>query len=200
MYTSKHAKYNTQNIISKFLVHRFTAALQTLILRHAHGRILDIGSGEGMVLGGISEKLQPATNQIVISDLDYKEVIDAQRNIHTSSPVVSNIKQLPFENDTFDLVICTEVLEHIDDYGAAMREIARVSKNVFIISVPREPLWRFLNMVRLSYLRDWGNTPGHLNHWSKRAISTEIAKYARVLDVISVLPWTIVVGTINRDS
>ena len=37
-----------------------------------------------------------------------------------------------------------------------------------LVSVPREPLWRGLNMARGAYLKDLGNTPGHVNHWSKR--------------------------------
>ena len=39
-----------------------------------------------------------------------------------------------------------------------------------LVSVPREPLWRGLNMARGAYMRDLGNTPGHVNHWSKRAL------------------------------
>ncbi len=38
-----------------------------------------------------------------------------------------------------------------------------------LVSVPREPLWRALNMARGAYWRELGNTPGHLNHWSRRS-------------------------------
>ena len=52
---------------------------------------------------------------------------------------------------------------------ATVAEMARVAQRWLLVSVPREPLWRGLNMARGAYLRELGNTPGHVNHWSKRA-------------------------------
>ena len=49
-------------------------------------------------------------------------------------------------------------------------EMARVAKRWILVSVPREPLWRGLNIARGAYWKDLGNTPGHLNHWSKRVV------------------------------
>ncbi len=65
-----------------------------------------------------------------------------------------------------------EVLEHVPDPAAVLAEMFRVASRWVLVSVPREPLWRGLNMARGSYLRDFGNTPGHLNHWSKRSFAT----------------------------
>ena len=53
---------------------------------------------------------------------------------------------------------------------ATLAEMARVARRHLLVSVPREPLWRGLNMARGAYLRDLGNTPGHVNHWSKRGV------------------------------
>ena len=61
-----------------------------------------------------------------------------------------------------------EVLEHVPDPERTVSEMARVAKRWVLVSVPREPLWRGLNMARGAYIKDLGNTPGHINHWSKR--------------------------------
>ena len=69
------------------------------------------------------------------------------------------------------------------DPEATLAEMARVARRHLLVSVPREPLWRGLNMARGAYLRDLGNTPGHVNHWSKRAFvsdgSTRTARSCR---------------------
>ncbi len=62
-----------------------------------------------------------------------------------------------------------EVLEHVPDPEATVAEMARVADRWLLVSVPREPLWRGLNVARGAYWRTLGNTPGHVNHWSKRS-------------------------------
>ena len=47
--------------------------------------------------------------------------------------------------------------------------MARVARRWLLVSVPHEPLWRALNVARGAYLRELGNTPGHLNHWTRAA-------------------------------
>ena len=59
-----------------------------------------------------------------------------------------------------------------------------------LVSVPREPLWRALNMARGAYLKDLGNTPGHLNHWSKRGFVQLLSRYGNVVEARSPFPWT----------
>jgi hypothetical protein len=68
--------------------------------------------------------------------------------------------------------------------------MARVASRHLLVSVPREPLWRGLNMARGAYLKDLGNTPGHLNHWSKRAFVSLLSKHGTVVEARSPFPWT----------
>jgi hypothetical protein len=56
--------------------------------------------------------------------------------------------------------------------------------------VPREPLWRGLNMARGAYWRSLGNTPGHVNHWSKREFVSLLSGYGAVEEARSPFPWT----------
>ena len=79
--------------------------------------------------------------------------------------------RLPCDDDEFDLATAIEVLEHVPDPEQTVSEMARVARRHLLVSVPREPLWRALNMARGAYLRDLGNTPGHVNHFTKRGFA-----------------------------
>jgi ubiquinone/menaquinone biosynthesis C-methylase UbiE len=95
----------------------------------------------------------------------------------------------PWPDDQFDLVLALEVLEHIDDPGAALAEIARVARRAAIISVPNEPLWRVLNMARGAYLCRFGNTPGHLQHWGASSFRRLVETELEIEDMRRPLPW-----------
>jgi hypothetical protein len=68
--------------------------------------------------------------------------------------------------------------------------MARCTRGHLLVSVPREPLWRMLNVARGAYVRDLGNTPGHLNHWSKRSFTKLLSRYGEVAERRSPFPWT----------
>ena len=91
----------------------------------------------------------------------------------------------------FELAAAIEVLEHVPDPEHTVAEMARVARGGhLLVSVPREPLWRALNMARGAYLRDLGNTPGHVNHWSKRAFVRLLSQHGEVVQARSPFPWT----------
>ncbi|MGD8379445.1 MAG: methyltransferase domain-containing protein [Gammaproteobacteria bacterium] len=95
-------------------------------------------------------------------------------------------------DNSFDCVLLLEVLEHLDDYRQALREIFRVSSRHVIISVPNEPLWRVLNMARGKYWGALGNTPGHVNHWNRHALTALVNEFGVCRQVRTPLPWLMV--------
>ena len=76
------------------------------------------------------------------------------------------------------------------DFQSIVAEMARAAQRWLLVSVPREPLWRGLNMARGAYLRDLGNTPGHVNHWSKRSFVSLLSRHGEVVEARSPFPWT----------
>jgi len=87
-----------------------------------------------------------------------------------------------------------EVLEHLEDPRVALREIQRTAAGYVLLSVPREPVWRAMNLARFAYWRDLGNTPGHLQHWSSGAFVNLVRAFFEILEVRRPLPWTVVLA------
>jgi hypothetical protein len=102
------------------------------------------------------------------------------------------VQELEPDRDAAELVVCCEVLEHLDDPDGALEVLAGLARPWLIVSVPREPLWRALNLARLHYVRELGNTPGHLGHWSKRGFLRVVGRRVEVVEVRDPLPWTMV--------
>lgn len=78
----------------------------------------------------------------------------------------------------------------MDDPGSVLAEMARVTGRSLLVSVPREPLWRLLNLARGAYWRALGNTPGHVNHWSKPQLVTLLSRAGDLVEVRTPFPWT----------
>ena len=187
--TSKHAKYNNRNPISNFLVKYFLNQIVNIVKSIKFDNYLEVGCGDGMVLKKLTPLLQ--NKDVYAIDIDFTEVKDARKNAPFCLISQASAYDLPFKNKSIDLVLCCEVLEHLDKPETALKEIRRVAKKAVIISVPNEPLWRMLNVIRGAYWKDSGNTPGHLNNWKPRQIVNLVNNYLRV-DLIKIpVPWTL---------
>lgn len=134
--------------------------------------------------------LPPEAN-LKASEFDPDLVRLAQQRNPNVRVSQESIYQLNHETASSDLVICLEVLEHLTDPSAALKELARVSRRYVMVSVPREPLWRVLNLFRGKYIRHLGNTPGHIQHWSVWGFCRLVQPSFHVLEVRKPLPWTI---------
>jgi ubiquinone/menaquinone biosynthesis C-methylase UbiE len=185
-------KYGSTNLVVKRLMGGFHAALDELWTRAAPRSILDVGCGEGVLTVEWAERL--GDGRVVGTDLDDPK-LRAEWEKRTRPNLefrVEDATSLSFADDEFDVACAIEVLEHVPDPERTLSEMARVASGHLLVSVPREPLWRTLNMARGAYLRDLGNTPGHVNHWSKRAFTSLLSRYGTVEEARSPFPWTMV--------
>lgn len=189
---SKHAKYTTRNPISRYLVRNFFTKIRGLLSNISFESVLDIGCGEGILLHNVQDHL--VGKNVFAVDIDHLEIETARKNIPSAKLGVASAHDLPFSDAGFDLVICCEVLEHLDNPDLALREIRRVTAKYCILSVPNEPIWRILNICRGAYIADLGNTPGHLNHWSRRSFKQYISDYFQIVKTTTPLPWIGVLG------
>jgi 2-polyprenyl-3-methyl-5-hydroxy-6-metoxy-1,4-benzoquinol methylase len=185
-------KYGSQNPVVKRLMAGFHSSLDELWAKAAPESVLDVGCGEGVLTTAWAERL--GAGRIVGIDLDDPKLRAEweKRSRENLEFRAEEATRLSFEDDEFDLAAAIEVLEHVPNPEATVAEMARVARRHLLVSVPREPLWRGLNMARGAYLRDLGNTPGHVNHWSKRAFVSLLSRYGAVEEARSPFPWTMV--------
>jgi SAM-dependent methyltransferase len=183
-------KYGSSNPVVKRLMGGFHSTLDELWTKAAPSSILDVGCGEGVLTLEWAERL--GDGRIVGIDLEDPKLRAewAKRSRLNLEFRAEEATQLSFSDDEFDLASAIEVLEHVPEPEATLAEMARVARDHLLVSVPREPLWRGLNMARGAYWRDLGNTPGHVNHWSKRGFVSLLSRYGTVEEARSPFPWT----------
>lgn len=184
-------KYNTRNPIAKYLMKGFHTALADLVYMAQPSSIHEIGCGEGYWVihwnkKGIPSRGSDFSKQII--ELARKNAIS--NNLPPTIFEVGNIYEIEREKDGADLIVCCEVLEHLESPEAGLEALQRIVNNHLILSVPREPIWSALNLARGKYISHLGNTPGHIQNWSKASFIRLVRKYFEILEVRSPIPWT----------
>lgn len=153
-------------------------------------KVLDVGCGEGMSLTYVQRTFAPGF--IAGFDLDDSRVKQAKLGDPVGRYFISNAQDVPLPGNSIDLVICLEALEHVGEPRVVLREISRVAREYALFSVPNEPWWRLGNMIRGKYLSMFGNTPGHINHWSLKQFLRLLEDEFEVLHVRQPVLWNFV--------
>lgn len=183
-------KYSTKNPIARKLVQGFSDALSGLVAGLDVQEIHEVGCGEGYWT------LQWKAQGYAARGSDFSSiVIDLARQNAQARGIdvpfkVSDIYDLQPEADAAELVVCCEVMEHLEKPEPALEILTRLARPYLIVSVPREPIWSYMNMARGKYWSSLGNTPGHIQRWSKRSYLDLLKQHVDVLAVRSPLPWT----------
>lgn len=185
------AKYETNNPLARKLVRSFQRAIVDLLSGIDYQSLHEVGCGDGYnmeVLVSIKEA------DCSGSDIEKDALILAKERNPSVAFLEASVYQLPFRDNSFDVVVICEVLEHLEYPIKALLEVKRVTKKYCLLSVPNEPIWRILNIARGAYWKNWGNTPGHINHWSKKQFICLVSQYFKIDKVKNPLPWTLVLS------
>lgn len=184
-------KYGSRNPMVRRIMKGFADSLATLVSKAAPKTIHEVGCGEGFWVFEWTRQGIEARG----SDFSEKVIALARENAQSRrlSPGLfstRSIYDLDAERDGADLIVCCEVLEHLENPQAGLAALQRAAFGQVILSVPREPLWRILNLLRGKYIGRLGNTPGHIQHWSDGQFIDLVSRFFEVVDVKMPIPWT----------
>lgn len=153
-------------------------------------RALEMGCGAGFstqrLIDGLGQRMM-----LEGCDIGDSLVEKARRRNPGTPFAIDSVYSSQYEDKEFDVTFLLEVLEHLEHPDEALREMARITRSWLILSTPREPIWRAMNMARGKYLGSLGNTPGHIQHWSRRSLCKQVSRHFQVMDCRCPLPWTI---------
>lgn len=190
-----YLKHSSRNPVQRWLLLRFHQALAELValsLGERPASVLEVGCGEGFVL----EFLRGRMPHLQLQALDADEVaLSLARGRSGGIPLyLADAAHLPFLDRSFDLVLCLEVLEHLEEPLPALVELARVSRQGVIISVPHQPFFALANLLRGKNLRTLGDDPEHRQRWGGGRFLAFLSQMLQIRRVLYPFPWVLALG------
>ena len=192
--TRRHlAKYTSSNPIHRYTLGRlFDRVAQELELL-APRSVLDLGCGEGFFLREIERRGIRFADYLGIDA--RADALAVARSFHPTRRFAhADLSDGPWPEGSFDLVIASQVLEHLPDPAPFLERVTRLTSRHLLLTVPWEPWFRTMNLLRGRDLRRLGNHPEHVNHWTFGEFGSFVSRYARILRATTVFPFTIVVA------
>lgn len=190
-YSSNYLKHTSKNPIQKFLINNFYNSLVSLAKPLNPISILDAGCGEGFSLAKLSEK---GIGKNLLGIDGSESALKLGRKLFPSLTLTyGNIYSLPYKDNSFDLVVCTEVLEHLEKAEKAFSEVLRATKKYAIFSVPHEPFFMLSNLLRGKDILRFGNNIEHINHWNVFTFKKFIkSNRAQIIKTKLPFPWIMI--------
>lgn len=189
--STNYEKHNTKNPIGRIFLNNFLATVVKTTRPLHIDTVLDVGCGEGFTLARLHKEKIGKT----FEGIEYDQAaVDLGNKLYPTLNIKhGDIYKLPYRNNSFDLVVATEVLEHLENPKKAYRELLRVSRKYVLLSVPNEPFFTIQRIGRLQNIRHLGAHPEHIQHWTIPAF-TKFVKIRGVKIVTRKLPipWTMI--------
>jgi 2-polyprenyl-3-methyl-5-hydroxy-6-metoxy-1,4-benzoquinol methylase len=184
-------KYNSRNPVVKYLMSGFYGGLHELLELSGAKEIHEVGCGEGY----LATLMTGWDRGLKIRASDHSaEIIEIAKRMASENGIPVNFFRKSVydmdETDSAELIVCCEVLEHLEEPERVLKIISGLARPYLLVSVPREPIWRIMNLARGKYLSDLGNTPGHIQHFSRRDFLSMLERNMDIVKVLSPLPWT----------
>lgn len=189
----QHTNYISHNPLFRVLLKNFLNIVRDLLksINAIDKQGLDAGCGEGHMLGYLHD--QGVLGRLTAIDINSEHLSFASKQFPYFDYQIADLCNLPFPNDTFDVVMSTEVFEHLPNPGQAMMEFKRIAKPAayLIISVPFEPFFHWGNLLRGKYWERGGYTPDHRYFWHRHQFRAFLAPFVEI-EVefgIKTFPW-----------
>ncbi len=181
-------KYRNRNPLQRHLIRRFVTSIHSMFVAAGPAtRIVEIGVGEGFLSGYLSEQFPE--KQFTGVDLSAADIERLKAKFPGIETHVAPIEDLSCLSPPYDLVMCCEVLEHVQDPARALSSLVALGSKRLIVSVPHEPFFMLSNLARGKNFTRLGNDPEHLHHWSKQSFTKFLSRELDVMHVETSYPW-----------
>jgi 2-polyprenyl-3-methyl-5-hydroxy-6-metoxy-1,4-benzoquinol methylase len=196
--TSNYKKHTSENPVQRTLIDRFHNKITGIVKDLNPQTLLDAGCGEGFVAEIFLREMQAL--QITGFDVLEDSVKLAQLRNPRGSFSVGSIYEIDRPDNSHDVVVAFEVMEHLHEPDKALAEMARVAKDYVVLSVPHEPFFCLANAARGKNLDQIpkGSDPDHRNFWSREGFGQFVERELDVVQLTGSMPWTICVGRVRR--
>ncbi len=184
-------KYTNKNPIHRYLLEHFFDVVADEIRNLPSDHILEFGCGEGLFL----EKLKQRGIEFKsLLGIDLRaEALEHAASLHPDYRFRKiDILEWDYEPKSFDLVIASQVLEHLPNPNPVLKRLALLSRKHLLLTVPWEPWFRLVNLLRGRDLCRLGNHPEHVNLWGFTNFKRFVEKYALVTTARVAFPFTVV--------
>ncbi|MFO7155460.1 MAG: class I SAM-dependent methyltransferase [Pseudomonadota bacterium] len=190
--SANEQKYESRNPILRMLIARFHRRIAELLAPLRPATILDAGCGEGYLARYLLDHLDGIALWGV--DASAAAIERARQRCPEATFEVASLESIDLGRKEFDVVICSEVLEHLEHPEKALVRLSSLCGSHALLTVPWEPWFRLANLARGKYLRNLGNHPEHVQQWTKRGFVRVVEPHFEPLHVEVCFPWTILLG------
>jgi hypothetical protein len=182
---SEASKYENRNPLHRYLLNRFLSSITQAVQSTGRYNIVEIGCADGYVYEFLRDHVGIPFNYAGF-DID----LDALQRARKRFPEISFERGSIYDfKARAELVLCLEVLEHLEEPGNALRHLAALDIRDFIVSVPHEPWFALGNLARGRHIATFGNLPDHVNRWTKAQFRRQISPWFEVVKDYSSFPW-----------
>jgi len=189
-------KYTNRNPLQRVTLGRFFTRLAAIMRAEMESAgpdasVFEFGCGEGFLLRELKSRGFTARDLVGI-DLREQAISEA-RTLHPEFKFECvNLFDWSPPHTQFDVVLASQVLEHIPQPAAVLKKLIELTAGSLILTVPCEPWFQLLNLARGRDIARLGNHPEHINRWSKRSFEKFVSKHARILSSEVEFPFIVV--------
>ena len=192
--TERHVnKYTNQNPVHRLSLGRFYDAVAEQLTAIQPTSVLDFGCGEGYILDMMADRDVPLSNYEGV-DLRPDALAAAKKRWPHNTFVNADLFDSTFDQKRYHTVMSLEVFEHLFEPEKALKRLVSLADEYLLLTVPNEPWFQMMNLIRGRDLIRLGNHPEHINHWNKTLFAEFVSQHAEVVRVITRFPFIVLVA------